>query len=418
VKFNSIEEAIDEIREGRMVIVVDDEDRENEGDLTAAAEKVTPEIINFMATHGRGLICLPLTGKRLDELKIPLMVSDNTAPFGTAFTVSIEAKHKVTTGISAHDRAETVRAVLDPSTRSEDLARPGHMFPLRAREGGVLARAGQTEAAVDLARLAGLYPAGVICEIMNPDGTMSRVPQLMKFSQKHHLKIVTVKDLIEFRMKTEKLVERVAETSIPTVYGEFRMILFHSEVDNKHHLALITGKWTKEEPVLVRVHSECLTGDVFGSLRCDCGEQLNQSLAVISREGQGAVLYMRQEGRGIGLANKMLAYQLQDQGLDTVEANEKLGFKEDLRDYGIGAQMLVDLGIGKIRLLTNNPRKIVGLEGYGLQIVERVPLEIPPNRNNLIYLQTKRDKLGHLLTHVKPKHTPVRKSSAQDEPSS
>jgi len=271
VKFNSVEEAIEDFREGKMVIVVDDEDRENEGDLTAAAEKVTPEIINFMATYGRGLICLPLTGRRLDELKIPLMVSENTAPFGTAFTVSIEAKHRVTTGISAQDRAETVRAVLDPSTRPEDLARPGHMFPLRAREGGVLARAGQTEAAVDLARLAGLYPAGVICEIMNPDGTMSRVPQLMKFAQKHHLKIVTVKDLIEFRMKTEKLVERVAETSIPTVHGEFRMILFHSKVDNKNHLALIAGKWTKEEPVLVRVHSECLTGDVFGSLRCDCG---------------------------------------------------------------------------------------------------------------------------------------------------
>jgi 3,4-dihydroxy 2-butanone 4-phosphate synthase/GTP cyclohydrolase II len=380
-----------------MVIVVDDEDRENEGDLTIAAEKVTPRAINFMAAHGRGLICMPIIGERLDELQIPAMVSENTSPFETAFAVSVEAKHKVSTGISAHDRAATVKTILDPDTRPEDLARPGHMFPLRAREGGVLTRAGQTEAAVDLARLAGLYPAGVICEIMNPDGSMARVPMLARFAQRHGLKLITIKDLIDYRMKREKFVSRVATTVLPTRHGTFKALLYHSQVDHKHHLALVKGELNSAEPVLVRVHSECLTGDALGSLRCDCGEQLDRAMARIAHERKGVLLYIRQEGRGIGLANKLRAYELQDQGFDTVEANEKLGFKPDLRDYGVGAQILVDLGVSKLRLMTNNPRKIVGLEGYGLQVVERVPLLTRPTAANLGYLETKREKLGHLI---------------------
>ncbi len=397
VKFARIEDAIQDTRDGKMVIVVDDEDRENEGDLTMAAEKVTPRAINFMATHGRGLICLPIIGERLDQLQLPAMVPENTSPFETAFAVSVEAKHQVSTGISAHDRATTIKAILDPNTRPEDLTRPGHMFPLRAREGGVLVRAGQTEAAVDLARLAGLYPAGVICEIMNPDGSMARVPELSRFAQRHQIKIITIKDLIDYRMKREKFVSRVATTVLPTRHGTFKAILYHSQVDQKHHLALLQGEIAPEEPILVRVHSECLTGDALGSLRCDCGAQLDRALARIAREGKGVLLYIRQEGRGIGLANKIRAYELQDQGFDTVEANEKLGFKPDLRDYGVGAQILVDLGVSRLRLMTNNPRKIVGLEGYGLQVVERVPLLTRPTAANLGYLETKRAKLGHLI---------------------
>ena len=397
IRFGRIEDAIRDIRAGRMVIVVDDEDRENEGDLTIAAEKVSAKAINFMAAHGRGLICMPIIGERLDQLQIPAMVSENTSPFETAFAVSVEAKHKVSTGISAHDRAATVKTLLDPDTRPEDLARPGHMFPLRAREGGVLSRAGQTEAAVDLARLAGLYPAGVICEIMNPDGSMARVPELARFAQRHGLTMITIKDLIDYRMKREKFVSRVATTVLPTRHGAFKALLYHSQVDHKHHLALVKGEFSSIEPVLVRVHSECLTGDALGSLRCDCGAQLDRAMERIADEGKGVLLYIRQEGRGIGLANKLRAYELQDQGFDTVEANEKLGFKPDLRDYGVGAQILVDLGVSKLRLMTNNPRKIVGLEGYGLQVVERVPLLTRPTATNLGYLETKRAKLGHLI---------------------
>jgi 3,4-dihydroxy 2-butanone 4-phosphate synthase/GTP cyclohydrolase II len=400
--FSSIPEAIDDIRAGRMVVVVDDEDRENEGDLTIAAERVTPEIINFMARFGRGLICLPMTGERLDELRIPLMVQDeeNSARFGTAFCVPIEAKQGTTTGISAGDRARTVLAAIDPATKPGDLARPGHMFPLRAVSGGVLVRAGQTEAAVDLARLAGLYPAGVICEVMDEDGTMARVPKLEAFCRTHGLRMITVKDLIQYRMSHERLVRKIAEANLPTGYGPFRIHAYESLIDGQHHVALTLGDIGAEEPVVVRVHSQCLTGDIFASSRCDCGEQLHKAMELIAHQGRGVLLYLRQEGRGIGLVHKIMAYQLQDQGKDTVEANEALGFKADQRDYGIGAQILVELGVQKIRLLTNNPRKFVGLEGYGLKIVERLPLEVPPSDASRRYLRTKKEKLGHILRSV------------------
>ncbi len=400
-RFNTIEEALDDIAKGKMVILVDDEDRENEGDLCMAAEKVTPEAINFMAKHGRGLICLSLTPQRVEELKLTMMTDDNTSAFGTAFTVSIEAKKGVTTGISAHDRAHTILVAIDPETKSDDLARPGHVFPLRARPGGVLQRAGQTEGSVDLARLAGLQPAGVICEIMNDDGSMARVPQLMEFAKKHTLKIVTVKDLIQHRMRTESFVRRLATVQMPTRYGgDFTAIAFTNDVDRNVHIALVKGEIKPNDRVLVRVHSECLTGDVFGSKRCDCGDQLHRAMEMIRHEGKGVVLYMRQEGRGIGLANKLRAYELQDKGLDTVEANIQLGFKPDLRDYGIGAQILVDVGVRNMRLITNNPKKIVGLEGYGLKVVERVSIETPPNERNIIYLKTKKKKLGHMIENV------------------
>jgi 3,4-dihydroxy 2-butanone 4-phosphate synthase/GTP cyclohydrolase II len=394
---SSISEVIEDIKAGKFVIIVDDEDRENEGDLALAAEKVTTEAINFMAKHARGLICMPITGERLDELRIPLMVGENTSKFSTAFTVSIEAKHRVSTGISAADRAETIKAVINPKTKAEDIARPGHMFPLRAKDGGVLARAGHTEAIVDLARLAGLYPAGAICEIMNEDGSMARLPQLEAMAEKHGIKIVAVADLISHRLRHERLVHRVAEAKLPTNHGEFTAIAYKSDIDPDEHLALVMGDISTEEPVLVRVHSECVTGDIFGSLRCDCGEQIALAMRSIAEEGRGVFLYMRQEGRGIGFHNKIRAYALQDKGLDTVEANLSLGLAPDLRDYGIGAQILAELGLHKIRLLTNNPKKVIGLEGYGLKVVEIEPIIIPPNPHNRHYLETKQKKLGHLL---------------------
>ena len=398
--FASIDDAIKAFRAGEMIIVVDDEDRENEGDLTIAAEKVTPAAINFMATHGRGLICMPMTEERLDELDLPLMVAQNPTVFDTAFCVSIEAKGVTSTGISAADRAATVLVAIDPKTRPADLARPGHMFPLRARNGGVLVRTGQTEAAVDLARIAGLYPAGVICEIMNPDGTMSRVPELTKFARKHKLLMITVADLIKYRMRTEGLVRRIASAALPTDYGDFRVIAYESIIDRETHVAMVKGEIGDGAGVMVRVHSRCLTGDVFHSARCDCGPQLDTALQRISNEGRGVLLYLNQEGRGIGLANKIRAYELQDQGFDTVEANERLGFKPDQRDYGIGVQILKDLGVKSMRLLSNNPRKLVGLEGYGLSVSEWVPLEIPASEHTRRYLTTKKQKLGHKLTGV------------------
>jgi 3,4-dihydroxy 2-butanone 4-phosphate synthase/GTP cyclohydrolase II len=383
-----------------MIIVVDDEDRENEGDLTIAAEKISAEMINFMATHGRGLICMPMTPERLDELDIPLMVRENSTRFDTAFCVSIEAKGVTTTGISAADRAATVLAAIDPATRPADLARPGHMFPLRSRAGGVLVRAGQTEAAVDLARIAGLYPAGVICEIMNPDGTMARVPELARFAKRHRLPMITIADLIQYRMQTEGLVRRVAVANLPTDHGDFRIAAYESLIDHETHVALVRGDIGDGEGVLVRVHSRCLTGDVFHSARCDCGAQLDAAMERIAQEGRGVLLYLNQEGRGIGLANKIRAYELQEQGLDTVEANERLGFKPDQRDYGIGVQILKDLGVRSMRLLSNNPRKLVGLEGYGLSVAEWLPLEIPASDHTRDYLRVKKQKLGHKLSSV------------------
>jgi|SRR6266850_1704516 len=397
----TVEEAVADIAAGKMIIVVDDEDRENEGDLTMAAEKITADHVNFMARHGRGLICLPMTEERLAELEIPLMVAKNTTPYGTAFCVSIDAKAGITTGISAADRARTIHACVDPKSIPGDLARPGHIFPLMAARGGVLKRAGQTEAAVDLCRLAGLRPAGVICEVMREDGTMARVPELLEFAGQHRIKVLTIASLIQYRLKTERLVRRIAQTNLPTVYAGFRLIAYRSDLEDKTHLALVLGEPKPDHPTLVRVHSECLTGDVFGSVRCDCGKQLARAMELIATEGAGVVIYLRQEGRGIGLDNKLRAYELQDQGKDTVEANESLGFKADHRDYGIGAQMLCDLGVNRIRLMTNNPKKFIGLRGFGIEVVERVPLEIPSTDHiTEKYLKAKKEKLGHILKSV------------------
>ena len=397
--FATVEEAIEDVRQGRMVVVVDDENRENEGDLTLAAQFATPEAVNFMAKEARGLICLALEPDRCDQLGLDLMAAKNESPFQTAFTVSVEAREGVTTGISAHDRARTIQVAIDPRSTPNDLVQPGHIFPLKAKAGGVLERAGQTEAAVDLARLAGLTPAGVICEIMNDDGTMARVPDLDKFCVRHGLKMVTVADLIEYRRRFEKLVQREVEVKLPTTYGDFRAVAYRSLIDGKHHIALVKGEVDGQDDVLVRVPSECLTGDVFHSMRGDCGEQLDSALSMIEAQGSGVLLYLAQEGRGIGLLNKLHAYKLQEEGLDTVDANLKLGLPADLRDYGIGAQILVDLGLTSIRIITNNPKKIIGLEGYGLQVTDQIPIEHAPNGHNMAYLRAKRDRLGHLLGH-------------------
>lgn len=406
-KFTSIKDAIVHFRSGGMLIIVDDEDRENEGDLVVASEKITPEAINFMAKHGRGLICMSLTGERCDELELPLMVRDNTTPFGTAFTVSIEGRGKVTTGISAHDRAATVLTAMDPDTKPSDLIRPGHVFPIRAVPGGVLKRTGHTEASSDLAALAGFQPSGVICEIMKDDGTMARLEDLVEFAAEHDLPLITVSDLVSYRLHNETLVKRIASPMIPSPYGKLRACAYRSDVTGEEHVAFVLGEVTPEEPTLVRVHSQCLTGDVFGSERCDCGPQLHTAMEMISQEGKGILLYLLQEGRGIGLLNKLMAYELQEEGADTVEANERLGFRPDERNYGIGAQILRDIGARKLRLMTNNPAKYVALQGYGLEIAERVPIEIPATESNRAYLETKRDKMGHLLNFAEPGHERV-----------